>query len=173
MDIAYVSQLRNIASLHLRGIGSADVVWVSRSIASSHLRNFGYPDFLKPSPQLRIFASLQLRLPRFPETLSVILVILVIPVNTFDFFDSQNRGEQMSQNKGEQMSQEQVYYNHFEAYLTKLVGTIRVTKKMTYLDYGDGPGRNYGETAVFTFCRKAENGPKIRFFPKNRNLLKD
>ena len=26
--------------------------------------------------------------------------------------------------------------------------------------------RIYGETAVFTFCRKAENGPKIRFFPK-------
>ena len=55
---------------------------------------------------------------------------------------------------------------NFEAYLTKLVGTIRVTKKMTNFDYGDGPGRNYGETAVFTFCRKAENGPKIRFFPK-------
>ena len=55
---------------------------------------------------------------------------------------------------------------NFETYLTKLVGTIRVTKKMTYFDYGDGPGRNYGETAVFTFCRKAENGPKIRFFPK-------
>merc|ERR1712218_53207 len=63
---------------------------------------------------------------------------------------------------------------NFEAYLTKLVGTIRVTKKMTYLDYGDGPGRNYGETAVFTFCRKAENGPKSGFFRKNfRNLLKD
>ena len=63
---------------------------------------------------------------------------------------------------------------NFEAYLTKLVGTIRVTKKMTNFDYGDGPGRNYGETAVFTFCRKAENGPKIRFFQKNfRNLLKD
>ena len=37
---------------------------------------------------------------------------------------------------------------------------------MTYFDYGDGPGRNYGETAVFTFCRKVENGPKIIFFPK-------
>ena len=36
------------------------------------------------------------------------------------------------------------------------------------------PCRIYGETAVFTFCRKAENGPKIRFFPKKfRNLLKD
>ena len=50
---------------------------------------------------------------------------------------------------------------------TKLVGTIRVTKKMTHIDNGPGPGRNYGETAAFTFCRKVENGPKIRFSPKN------
>ena len=50
---------------------------------------------------------------------------------------------------------------------TKLVGTIRVTKKMTHTDNGPGPGRNYGETAAFTFCRKVENGPKIRFSPKN------
>ena len=55
---------------------------------------------------------------------------------------------------------------NFETYLTKLVGTIRVTKKMTHNDNGAGPGRIYGETAVFTFCRKAENGPKIIFFPK-------
>ena len=54
---------------------------------------------------------------------------------------------------------------HFAKYLTKLVGTIRVTKKITHFDYGDGPGRNYGETAVFTFCLKAENGTEIRFFP--------
>ena len=60
---------------------------------------------------------------------------------------------------------------NFETYLTKLVGTIRVTKKMTNFDYGDGPGRNYGETAVFTFCRKAENGPKIRFFPKKTSEI--
>ena len=57
---------------------------------------------------------------------------------------------------------------NFEAYLTKLVGTIRVTKKMTNFDYGDGPGRNYGETAVFTFCRKAENWLKIRFFSSKK-----
>ena len=31
---------------------------------------------------------------------------------------------------------------------TKLVGTIRVTKKMTHIDNGPGPGRNYGETAI-------------------------
>ena len=49
---------------------------------------------------------------------------------------------------------------------TKLFGTIRVTKKMTHTDNGPGPGRNYGETAAFTFCRKVENGPKIRFSPK-------
>ena len=55
---------------------------------------------------------------------------------------------------------------NFGPSLTKLVGTIRFTKKMTHNDNGPGPGRIYGETAVFTFCRKAENGPKIRFFPK-------
>merc|ERR1719151_102535 len=55
---------------------------------------------------------------------------------------------------------------NFGPSLTKLVGTIRFTKKMTHNDNGAGPGRIYGETAVFTFCRKAENGPKIRFFPK-------
>ena len=55
---------------------------------------------------------------------------------------------------------------NFGPSLTKLVGTIRFTKRMTHNDNGAGPGRIYGETAVFTFCRKAENGPKIRFFPK-------
>ena len=49
---------------------------------------------------------------------------------------------------------------------TKLVGTSRVTKKMTHNDNGAGPGRIYGETAVFTFCRKAENGPTNCFFNK-------
>ena len=28
---------------------------------------------------------------------------------------------------------------------------------------GAGPDRNYGETAIFEFGRKAKNGPKIRF----------
>ena len=54
---------------------------------------------------------------------------------------------------------------------TKLVGTIRVTKKITHTDNGPGPGRNYGETAAFTFCRKVENGPKIRFSPKKAKRL--
>ena len=49
---------------------------------------------------------------------------------------------------------------------TKLGGIVRTIKKITQKDNGPGPGRNYGETGVFTFCRKAENGPKIRFFPK-------
>ena len=40
-----------------------------RSITSSHLRNLGSPEFLIPSPQLRIFAASQLRLSRFSETL--------------------------------------------------------------------------------------------------------
>ena len=31
---------------------------------------------------------------------------------------------------------------------TKLVGTIRLTKKMTHIDNGPSPGRNYGETAI-------------------------
>ena len=37
---------------------------------------------------------------------------------------------------------------------TKLGGTVRAIKKMTQNDNGPGPGRNYGETAVFTFSRK-------------------
>ena len=46
---------------------------------------------------------------------------------------------------------------------TKLGGTVQATKKITHNDKGPGPGRDYGETAVFTFCRKAEIGPNIRF----------
>ena len=37
---------------------------------------------------------------------------------------------------------------NFETYLTKLVGTIRVTKKMSHIDKGPSPGWNYGETAI-------------------------
>ena len=49
---------------------------------------------------------------------------------------------------------------------TKLGGTVQATKKITHNDKGPGPGRDYGETAVFTFCRKAEIGPNIRFILK-------
>ena len=31
---------------------------------------------------------------------------------------------------------------------TKLVGTIQVTKKMSYIDNGHSPGRNYGEMTI-------------------------
>ena len=34
---------------------------------------------------------------------------------------------------------------------------------MTNYECAGGPGPNYGETAVFAFCRKAEKRPKIRF----------
>ena len=37
---------------------------------------------------------------------------------------------------------------NFGTYLTKLVGTIRVTKKMSHIDNGPGPCRNYGKTAI-------------------------
>ena len=44
----------------------------------------------------------------------------------------------------------------------KLGGTGRAIKKMTHNDNGPGPGRNYRETASFTFCRNVDHGPKIR-----------
>ena len=44
---------------------------------------------------------------------------------------------------------------------TKLGGIVRAIKKMTQKDNGPGPGRNYGETAVFTF------GQKVFFLAKN------
>ena len=34
---------------------------------------------------------------------------------------------------------------------TKLGGNVRAMKKMAHNDNGPGPGRNYGEKAVFTF----------------------
>ena len=36
-------------------------------------------------------------------------------------------------------------------------------QKMTQNGNEAGPGPNYGETAVFAFCWKVKNGPKIRF----------
>ena len=44
------------------------------------------------------------------------------------------------------------------------VGAI---KKMTQKDNGPGPGRNYGETGVFTFSRKVVFGLKMGLTPKN------
>ena len=48
-------------------------------------------------------------------------------------------------------------------------------QKMTNIDNGPGPGRNYGETAVFTVCKKAEKGQKSVFFllSNTRNQLKE
>ena len=48
-----------------------------------------------------------------------------------------------------------LYKYNFGPFSTKLGGTVWAIKKMTQNDYGPGPGRNYGETAVFTFGRKA------------------
>ena len=52
---------------------------------------------------------------------------------------------------------------NFGPNLTKLGRIVRITKKMTNYECAGGPGPNYGETAVFAFCRKAEKRPKIRF----------
>ena len=45
-------------------------------------------------------------------------------------------------------------------------GTARAIKKMTQKDNGPGPGRNYGETGVFTFGRKVVFGLKMGLTPK-------
>ena len=50
---------------------------------------------------------------------------------------------------------------------TKLGGIVRVIEKMTQKDNGPGPGRNYGETGVFTFGRKVVFGLKMGLTPKN------
>ena len=50
---------------------------------------------------------------------------------------------------------------------TKLGGIVRAIKKMTQKDNGPGPGRNHGETGVFTFGRKVVFGLKMGFTPKN------
>merc|ERR1711928_27203 len=46
-------------------------------------------------------------------------------------------------------------------------GIVRAIKKMTQKDNGPGPGRNYGETGVFTFGRKVVFGLKMGLTPKN------
>ena len=40
----------------------------------------------------------------------------------------------------------------------KLGGTVQAIERMTQKDNGPGPGRNYGETGVFTFGRKVVFG---------------
>ena len=39
---------------------------------------------------------------------------------------------------------------------------------MTHNDNRPGPGQNSGETAIFTFCRKAVFWPNICFFPEKQ-----
>ena len=44
---------------------------------------------------------------------------------------------------------------------------VQKMAKMAQKDNGPGPGRNYGETAVFTFGRKVVFALKIGLTPKN------
>ena len=53
----------------------------------------------------------------------------------------------------------------FGPWSTKLGGTVRAIKKMTQSDNRPGPGRNYRETASFTFGGKVFFGQKSVFFP--------
>ena len=55
---------------------------------------------------------------------------------------------------------------NFGPFSTKLGGIVRAIKKITQNDNGHGPGRNYGETAVFTFGRKVFFWPKMGFNTK-------
>ena len=48
----------------------------------------------------------------------------------------------------------------------KLGGTTRATKKMTLIDNGPCPCRNYGETAVFLFLPKSRKQAQNAFFWK-------
>ena len=56
---------------------------------------------------------------------------------------------------------------NFGPFSTKLGATVQAIKKMTVNDNGPGPGRNYGETDVFTFGPKVFFWPKMAFNPKN------
>ena len=56
---------------------------------------------------------------------------------------------------------------NFGLFSAKLGGTVRTIKKMTQKDNGPSPGRNYGETGVFTFGRKVVFGLKMGLTPKN------
>ena len=60
---------------------------------------------------------------------------------------------------------------NFGPSLTKLVGTIRFTKKMTHNDNGAGPGRIYGETAVFYVLPKSGKRAENPFFSKKNSEI--
>ena len=57
---------------------------------------------------------------------------------------------------------------NFGSFSTKLGGNVLAIQKMTQNDYGPGPGWKYGETAIFTFGRKA-----VFWTACNRNENKD
>ena len=57
--------------------------------------------------------------------------------------------------------------DRFQQNLVELSGPI---KKMTHNDNGPGPGRNYRETAVFTFSRKVGFWLKIHFIQKTPKI---
>ena len=56
---------------------------------------------------------------------------------------------------------------NFDPRSMKFGQIVRVTKKIILIDNRGSPKRNYGETALFAFCRKSKNGPKIRFLLNN------
>ena len=55
----------------------------------------------------------------------------------------------------------------------KLGGTVQAIKKMTQNDNRPGPGRNYGETAVFTFSRKVFFWLKMHVNPKKNKISEE
>ena len=59
---------------------------------------------------------------------------------------------------------------NFGPWLTKIGGTVQAIIKMTHNCNRPGPGWNYGETAIFTFCRNAENWLKICFKKKTPKI---
>ena len=63
---------------------------------------------------------------------------------------------------------------NFEMYLTKLVGTIQVTKKLPILITEMVPAGITEKRPFLRFAEKRKTGRKSVFFQKNfRNLLKD
>ena len=55
---------------------------------------------------------------------------------------------------------------NFGTFSTKLGGTVWAIKQMTQNDNGPDLGRNYVETAIFTFSRKVVFWPKMGLNPK-------
>ena len=60
---------------------------------------------------------------------------------------------------------------NFGPFQRNLVETSVPSKKMTQNNTGPCPGRNYGETTVFTFSRKVVFWLKMHFNPKNTQIF--